>query len=388
MIARTLDRAFDRLKIAAPFQALLMLYERYRRAYYLRAFLNRGRRFFYYEFWPGWMFYTPIFFMYMALGLRYRSLTLPTAANPGIAHGGCVGESKDEIYQALPQETDALLQYVMIDEELTLSEKMSQARAFIEKAQLSYPLFCKPDAGQRGFGCVKVNNETELERYLSEAQYDALVQEYCPHSNELGIFYVKDPVSQRSYIFSVTDKRFPTVTGDGERTLGELILDDSRASVIARTYLDRFTGRLDEVPPSGEVIRLVESGNHAQGTIFADGSHLNLGVFPQEIIEIVDQMDGFYMGRIDVRYQSPEQLQQGQGFKIIEINGIGSESTDIYDPECSLSDAYRKLWRQLRLLFYISKKNTKRGILPTSHTTLTGVTLRHLISETSYPKAS
>src|SRR5262249_2721177 len=53
------------------------------------------------EFWPTWLFYLPVGFYYGWLGLRYRSLTLPSAANPVIPTGGLVGESKCAILDLL-----------------------------------------------------------------------------------------------------------------------------------------------------------------------------------------------------------------------------------------------------------------------------------------------
>ena len=36
----------------------------------------------FFEFWPAWLFYTPVVVHWIALGLRYRDMLLPTAANP------------------------------------------------------------------------------------------------------------------------------------------------------------------------------------------------------------------------------------------------------------------------------------------------------------------
>src|SRR5437868_4634620 len=49
------------------------------------------------EFWPPWVAYIPLIPYLLYLGLKYRSLTLFTAANPGIPSGGFVGESKSRI---------------------------------------------------------------------------------------------------------------------------------------------------------------------------------------------------------------------------------------------------------------------------------------------------
>src|SRR6266702_5986508 len=51
------------------------------------------RRWKHWEFWRAWLFYIPVALYYFWLAVRYRSLSLPTAANPGMATGGFVGES-------------------------------------------------------------------------------------------------------------------------------------------------------------------------------------------------------------------------------------------------------------------------------------------------------
>src|SRR5206468_7881296 len=59
-----------------------------------RRFTARLGRWRHWEFWPAWMFYPPVGIYSAWLALKYRGLTVPTAANPGIFSGGMVGESK------------------------------------------------------------------------------------------------------------------------------------------------------------------------------------------------------------------------------------------------------------------------------------------------------
>src|SRR5438876_3928815 len=60
----------------------------------LRQITVAARRWTQWEFWPAWLFYVPVALYYFWLAVRYLMLTLPTAANPGMATGGFVGESK------------------------------------------------------------------------------------------------------------------------------------------------------------------------------------------------------------------------------------------------------------------------------------------------------
>jgi len=54
-------------------------------------------------------------------------------------------------------------------------------------------------------------------------------------------------------------------------------------------------------------------------------------------------------------------MQAGVGFKILELNGVSSESTDIYDPKNSLLAAWMKLCRQWQLAFEIGAANRDAG---------------------------
>ena len=62
------------------------------------------RRWTHWEFWPWWMLYLPIFGWVLWLGLRFRSPTLFTLANPGIDCGGFAGESKGDLLEQMPEE--------------------------------------------------------------------------------------------------------------------------------------------------------------------------------------------------------------------------------------------------------------------------------------------
>jgi hypothetical protein len=51
-------------------------------------------------------------------------------------------------------------------------------------------------------------------------------------------------------------------------------------------------------------------------------------------------------------------------FKVIELNGVTSEATSIYDPQNSLRNAYKVLFRQWRIAFEIGEENRDRGLQP------------------------
>jgi hypothetical protein len=103
-------------------------------------------------------------------------------------------------------------------------------------------------------------------------------------------------------------------------------------------------------------LKLVESGNHAQGCIFRDGAHLWSGGLERKIDEISRRLPEFYFGRCDIRYENEDDLRAGKNFKIVELNGASSEATNIYDARNSVRSAYRTLFRQWRFVFEIGRR--------------------------------
>jgi hypothetical protein len=65
-----------------------------------------------------------------------------------------------------------------------------------------------------------------------------------------------------------------------------------------------------------------------------------------------------------VRFASVERLREGKDFRIIEINGAGSESISAWDPEMTLWQTYARLLRHQRLMFEIGARNRARGWKP------------------------
>ena len=106
---------------------------------------------------------------------------------------------------------------------------------------------------------------------------------------------------------------------------------------------------------------MVPYGNHVRGAKFIDDSHLA----DEELLNMIDavckKVKGFYFGRMDIRYNTWEELKLGKKFSIIELNGAGSEPTHIYDPKHSLFFAWKEITRHFKLLCAISIQNHRRG---------------------------
>lgn len=314
------------------------------------------------EFWPPWRFYPPVVLSILGLAWRYRSPTLFTAANPGMdAGGGFIGESKSEILSRLDPAWVA--RFELLPGSATGAERRSIVEDFRRHHGLTGPLVLKPDQGQRGEGVTIVRDDASLSTFLRTQRGDAIVQEYVA-GPELGVFYVRLPGEARGEIFSITEKLLPTVLGDGHSTLEHLILADPRAVAVAPVYLERLADRLDEVPREGELVSLVDLGTHCRGAVFLDGGSYRSEAMEESFEAIARGYEGFYFGRFDVRAPSIEVLQEGRDFKILELNGVTSEATHIYDPKHTAAEARAVLREQWRLAYEIGHRNRQRGVEP------------------------
>lgn len=337
---------------------------------------GRLRRIWQWEFWPLWMFYAPVVIYVAVLALRFRGLAF-TAANPAMPAGGFVGESKDDTYRLIQRSETAalyLLKHIRIASSLAPAVRYRSAVRFIDDHSLSFPLVIKPDSGERGDGVTVVRDDAQLRDALKKSTSDVLLQEHF-EGVEASVFYYRRPGRPHGRIFSITEKRFPYVTGDGHSTLESLILNDPRAHIIAEKYFERNRERLHEILAKGEPARLVEIGSHSKGAIFLDGEWLRTPELESKIDDICRSIPGFHFGRFDIRASSFEDLKRAANFRIIELNGVTSESTNIYDPRYSLLDAYRILFAQWRLAFEIGADNIRFGARPSTVREITSLVL-------------
>ena len=332
-----------------------------------RLLFGKLKRIVNWEFWPLPVFYAPVVVYIGWLAIRHQSLTVFTAANPSMPAGGFVGESKDRIYELINSSPGAephLLRHVKLKASQSLPERILSVVTFIAKNGLDYPLVIKPDVGERGKGVAIVRDKESLAMLIRHPNHDLILQDFCG-GVEASVFYYRIPGETRGHVFSITEKQFPKVTGDGRSTVEELIFSDQRAVCIAKEYFRHQPGRLDRIPAAGEKISLIDIGTHSRGAVFLDGEWLRTIQLEDSIDAVSRGIDGFYFGRYDVRAESFDDLRAGK-FKIIELNGVTSESTNIYDPRNSLLGAYRILFRQWRLAFTIGAANAERGVRPVS----------------------
>jgi len=330
-------------------------------------FTHRGRRLLRgrwirrtrWEYWPPWITYAPILCWIVWLALRHRGFAKVTAANPAIPGGGFVGESKAEILRGFGDAPE-VPPWLLLRAGLSPDARAAHALAFVAEHRLDFPVILKPDTGQRGSGVYAARDEAELDAAVRRHPHDTLVQARVD-GPEYGVFYIRRPEEPVGRIFAITVKILPTVVGDGVRTLEELVLDDPRACALHAVYARENPARFDVVVPHGEVVRLVDVGTHARGAIFLDGRHLITPELTTAIDRLSQRFVGFHFGRYDLRVPSEAHLRRGEGLGVIELNGVTSEATNVYDPALGIVESYRVLFAQWSAAYEIGAVHAARG---------------------------
>ena len=313
----------------------------------------------FFEFWPRWLFYLPVVAYWAGRALRHGSLTLPTAANPGIETGGLCGESKSAILDRVEGEARAAVAaYTTTVAGIVPDQAAVRA--------LGWPLVVKPDIGCNGAGVRLVGDEAELRAAVDSFPPGArlVVQAFVPFRGEAGVFYVREPGETRGRITSLTLKHSPAVVGDGRSALRALVLAHPRAGRVPQLYLPRLRNRLDIVVPAGQTVPLVFAGNHCRGSVFRDGAGMITPELTARIDAFARAIPGFRFGRIDLRYPSDAALRAGRDLLVLEVNGVGSEATHIWDGTYTLRAAYRAQFAHQRMAWELGRAMHARGHAP------------------------
>jgi hypothetical protein len=290
-----------------------------------------------------------------------------------------VGESKSQILDSLKVDRDVIARYRLIPADLSVQSRIGAAITFMQTIESAFPIVLKPDVGQRGSGVSIVHDRRQMESYLASAAGNTIIQEYIEGS-EYGVFYYRRPGQKQGQIFSITDKRLLSLTGDGRSTLEKLILKDHRAVCMAKHHFKQHAHELDRIPAKDERIQLVEVGTHARGALFLDGISILTEPMRAAIDRISRGFEGFYFGRYDIRTPNLGDFKRGKNFKIVELNGVTSEATHIYDPGNSLWQAYGVLMRQWRIAVDIGAINRSRGAVPITKTEFLNLVFRHQLT--------
>ncbi|WP_372802614.1 D-alanine--D-alanine ligase [Lutibacter sp.] len=309
------------------------------------------------EYWPSYMFYIPILPYAFYLALKAKSFGFFSAVNPSIEGAGNGLESKFKTLQLIPKKYCPKTIYI------AKGESFDAVSLKINEQQLTFPLIIKPDIGFRGLLVKKLNSEIELIKYVNKYNsINLLLQEYINLPNECGIFFYRFPNQQKGKISSITLKKYLTIIGDGINNLSQLISIDPRARIYSELISEINKERLSYIPKNNEALILNIIGNHSKGTQFMDGNHLINEKLTTFLNTLNTQIDGWNYGRIDVKYTTFEELVEGKNFKVLELNGIISEPTHIYDAsKGTYLKALKSIKNHWKILYQISLQNKKTG---------------------------
>ncbi len=303
------------------------------------------------EYWSFGVIYTPIFFYWMYLCAKARSLFFFSASNPSILNGGYLMECKSDIYALIPAEYYPKTILIPAGLSSNITEEI------IKNQQFTFPIIVKPDIGGQGRGVKKITTLKDALEYIDTSKYNMLAQEFIEYENEVGIFYYRYPWETIGKISGIVAKEFLTIVGDGENTIEGLIMQNERYILQIDALRKMNDINLNEVLKNGEEKILVPFGNHARGAKFIDASNKINEELEKSIDTICKQVPHFYFGRLDIMFTNWDDLQQGKNCSIIELNGAGSEPTHIYDPSHSIFYAWEEIIRHWKILYKISVWN-------------------------------
>lgn len=307
------------------------------------------------EYWPSYMFYIPVIPYAFYLAIKSRSFGFFSAVNPAIEGSGNGLESKYNTTQLIPKAYNPTT--IFIKKEAEISSVLQN----ILSNSFKFPLIIKPDIGFRGLLVKKINSENELSEYIHKYNsINLIIQEFIDFKNECGIFYHKIPGNKTGTITSITLKKYLTVIGNGTSSVLELVKNDERAKIYVKLISELNKDILHTVPLKNKEITLNKIGNHSKGTQFINGSHLISKSLTSFFDNLSNSIDGWNYGRVDIKYTNFDELIKGENFKIIEINGIISEPTHIYDSsKGSYFKALKSIKDHWKLIYIIGVKNNK-----------------------------
>ena len=309
---------------------------------------------------PKWLLCVPIGLQLFWLGARYGSVTLPTTLNPVIETGGLVGESKYSYLRLINAAFDALVA------KSALVAPGGDLEAARRRAGLDFPLIAKPDIGWCGYGVRRIDDAEGLRAYQGAFPESAsiILQALALEPNEAGLHYVRAPGAARGRLIALTIRHPPAVVGDGTSNVGSLVEANPRTRDKAEAYREILApAALARVPVQGEQVILTTVASTRIGGRYEDASNLITDTLSDTVDALCRSMNGFEYGRLDVRFRSTEDLRQGR-FKIIEINGAGSEAIQCWDPRLSLRAAFAGVFAKQRELYQLAADARRLGRRP------------------------
>lgn len=322
-----------------------------------RAVALRWRTWSHHEWWPAWTLYVPILPMAVVLAVRHRCLRAPLMVNPALPDSGLVGESKAAILHRLG--AAPVLPWCLLPA-ASPTNRLARLEQWLHATGHVWPVILKPDVGERGAGVRLIANASAAERWLTDHPRRALAQQFHPGPIEISIFWARHP-GRIGKILSLTDKVFPVIVADGINSIADLIAAHPRFRLQSEVFLKRLGARTTMIPEQGTHISLGLAGNHAQGCLFRDGATLITPELSRAVDQWMRASPGINFGRFDIRAQDYRSVATGTGLAVVELNGLSSEPTAIYDPSRPPWFAWKMLVRTWSAAFAIGADEARRG---------------------------
>ena len=157
---------------------------------------------------PRALFRLPLIVSWIGFAFKYRSLTLPSVANPYPRAGGMWGDSKSTyLLDVAASERSWIADCVVVTRSTgprTLYADLEQARQFLSAAGLVFPLIAKPDSGRR---CARrIDDVSALREYLRHVPpgEKLILQRLVSHPGVASALYARLPGASSGRILSLT----------------------------------------------------------------------------------------------------------------------------------------------------------------------------------------
>ncbi|MEP6927631.1 MAG: hypothetical protein ABI834_08345 [Ginsengibacter sp.] len=308
------------------------------------------------EQWPFKILYAPIAPVWLWYIIRSRAVWFFTPSNPRLTFGGMEGEPKKEMHDLLPENLCPAFFNV------NPSKDFSHVLAQMKEHVINFPLIVKPEVGGQGILFRKINTEGELKNYHNQVPVEYFVQQLIEYPLEVSLFYYRYPNEPKGAITGFLQKIPMQVIGDGEHTLEELILMNSKSEKRIDELVLKHKHNFKKILSKGEKYMLSYAANHNRGARFIDLKNEIDENMVSILDEISNSVNDFFYGRYDIMCSSLEELKQGKKFVILEYNGCGAEPNHFYDTGYTLTGAWKEILKHWRILYEISRQNNKSGI--------------------------
>src|SRR5688572_18845162 len=270
------------------------------------------QKLFNWERWSYDLIYLPIDIVWLWYAIKAKHFWYFTPVNPTLIFAGFEGGSKKEMYEQLPKWSYPTTLYI---DPATNFDEVQQR---MKQSGLDFPIVVKPDSGMAGVLFRIIRNEGELKTYHGLVGEDYILQRFIDEKlSEFSVFHIRYPDQTKGIITGLIVKDYLHATGDGSKTLGELVAAHPVAKHKASQLQKKHEANWNKVIPAGEKYVLNRAGNHNTGAKFVNLNHQ----IDQQLCDVFDRISNeagqFYFGRYDIKCPSLEDLKNGKNILIL-----------------------------------------------------------------------